>query len=66
MRGTPIQGGLDPQILLGKKEIIKNRVEEYLNIFIDYPYVFNLGHGVLPDTKPEIIEYVVKIVKNKK
>ncbi len=66
MKGIPIQGGMDPQILLGKEEIIKKKVEEYLNIFTGYPYVFNLGHGVLPDTKPEVIEYVVKIVKNKK
>ena len=41
-------------------------VEKYLNIFKDYPYVFNLGHGVLPETKPEIIEYVINIVRNKK
>ena len=41
-------------------------MEQYLNIFIDYPYVFNLGHGVLPNTKPEIIDYVIGIVRNKK
>ena len=66
MKGIPIQGGMDPQILLGDEETIKNKVEKYLNNFTDYPYVFNLGHGVLPNTKPEVIEYVVKIVKNKK
>ena len=48
--GIPIQGGLDPKILLGDKEEIKKRVLEYLNIFKDYPYIFNLGHGVLPAT----------------
>ena len=41
-------------------------VEKYLNIFKDYPYIFNLGHGVLPETKPEIIEYVINIIRNKK
>jgi len=66
LNGLPIQGGLDPKILLTDKENIKMNVEKYLNIFKDYPYVFNLGHGVLPETKPEIIEYVINIVRNKK
>ena len=66
MKGTVIQGGLDPKVLLENKENIKKKVEQYLNIFIDYPYVFNLGHGVLPNTKPEIIDYVIGIVRNKK
>ena len=66
LNGTPIQGGLDPKILLGDKEKIKKNTENYLNIFKDYPYIFNLGHGVLPETKPETIEYIVKIVRDKK
>ena len=62
----PIQGGMNPKILLGDKEEIKKNVEKYLNTFKDYPYIFNLGHGVLPDTKPEIIEYIIQIIRNKK
>jgi len=65
-KGIPIQGGLDPKILLGDKEDIKKNTEKYLNIFKDYPYIFNLGHGVLPETKPETIEYLIKIVREKK
>ena len=56
----------NPKIILTDKENIKTNVEKYLNIFKDYPYVFNLGHGVLPETNPEIIEYVINIVRNKK
>jgi uroporphyrinogen decarboxylase len=63
--GTPIQGGLDPKILLTDKENIKKNTEKYLNIFKNYPYVFNLGHGVLPETKPETIEYIIQIVRNR-
>ena len=63
--GIPIQGGLDPKILLTDKENIKKNTEKYLNIFKNYPYIFNLGHGVLPEIKPETIEYVVQIVRNK-
>ena len=66
LNGIPIQGGLDPKILLTDKEKIKKTAENYLNIFKDYPYIFNLGHGVLPETKPEIIEYLIKIVREKK
>ena len=66
VNGIPIQGGLDPKILLQEKEIIKKNSEKYLNIFKDYPYIFNLGHGVLPEIKPEMIEYVIRIVREKK
>ena len=63
--GIPVQGGLDPKILLTDKEKIKKTTENYLNIFSDYPYIFNLGHGVIPETKPETIEYIIQIVRNK-
>ena len=66
LNGMPIQGGLDPKILLRDKEEVKKNTEKYLNIFKDYPYIFNLGHGVLPEIKPEIIEYIIQIVRNKK
>ena len=66
LNNTPIQGGLDPKILLEGKEKIKKNIENYLNIFKDYPYIFNLGHGVLPETKPETIEYIIKTVRERK
>jgi uroporphyrinogen decarboxylase len=66
LKDIPIQGGLDPKILLGDKEEIKKNTEKYLNIFKDYPYIFNLGHGVLPEIKPETIEYVIQIIRSKK
>ena len=66
LNGLPVQGGLDPKVLLSDKKEIKKSVENYLNIFKDYPYIFNLGHGVLPETKPKTIEYLIKIVREKK
>ena len=66
LNGIPIQGGLDPKILLTDKEKIKKSTENYLNIFKDYPYIFNLGHGVLPEVKPETIEYIIKLVRDYK
>jgi len=60
----PIQGGLDPKILLSDKEMLKKEAIKYLDIFKDHPYIFNLGHGVLPETDPNMFEYLVNTVKN--
>ena len=60
----PIQGGLDPKILLTDKETLKKEVLKYLDIFKDHPYIFNLGHGVLPETDPIMMDYLVKLVKD--
>ena len=60
----PIQGGLDPKILLTDKVILKKEVERYLHIFKDHPYIFNLGHGILPETKIDMVEDLIKIVRN--
>ncbi len=60
----PIQGGMDPKVLLTDKENIKKEATKYLDIFKDHPYIFNLGHGVLPETNPGMMEYLVKTVKD--
>ena len=60
----PVQGGLDPKVLLSDKETLKKEAKKYLDIFKDHPYIFNLGHGVLPETDPDMMDYLVKIVKD--
>ena len=60
----PVQGGLDPKILLSDKDNIKKQTEKYLNIFKDHPYVFNLGHGILPETKLDMVQELIHIVRN--
>ena len=60
----PVQGGMSPKILLSDKENIKKEALKYLNLFKDHPYIFNLGHGVLPETDPKMVEYLVKIVND--
>ncbi len=60
----PVQGGLDPNALLKDIDDMKKDALKYLNIFKDHPYIFNLGHGVLPQTKPETVDYLVKLVKD--
>lgn len=66
IKDIAVQGGLDPKILLKDKDEIKKNTEKYLNTFKDYPYIFNLGHGVLPEIKPETIGYIIELVRNKK
>ena len=60
----PIQGGLDPKVLLTDTDNLKKQTLKYLEIFKDHPYIFNLGHGVLPETNPEMVDYLVKMVKD--
>jgi len=60
----PIQGGLDPKILLTDTSNLKKQALKYLEIFKDHPYIFNLGHGILQETKPEMVDYLVKTVKD--
>ena len=49
--------------ILNKKSPKKELRE---NFFKDHPYIFNLGHGVLTETKPEMMEYLVQTVKEYK
>ena len=60
----PVQGGLDPKVLLSNKENLKKEAKRYLDIFKDHPYIFNLGHGILPETDTSMMDYLVKIVKD--
>ena len=60
----PVQGGLDPKVLLTDKENLKKEAKRYLDIFKNHPYIFNLGHGVLPETDPNMMDYLVKTVKD--
>ena len=60
----PIQGGLDPKILLQDEDTLEKETKKYLNIFKDHPYIFNLGHGILPETKIEMVEKLVKTVRS--
>ena len=60
----PVQGGLDPKILLTDQENIKKEALKYLDIFKDHPYIFNLGHGILPETTPEMVEFIIKTIRD--
>ena len=65
LKDTCIQGGLDPELLLGDEKKLIKEVDKFLDIFDKEPYIFNLGHGILPGTNPNIISKIVdRINKN--
>jgi len=49
-KSKPIQGALDPLLLRAGGPELEGRIDEMLAAWGDGPYVFNLGHGILPDT----------------
>ena len=59
-----MQGGLDPKILLKTEEEIMLGATKYIKTFTDIPYVFNLGHGLLPETEPDKVEKLIKYYRN--
>ncbi len=59
-----LQGGMDPKTLFKKENEIFEEVDKYLNIFKDRPYIFNLGHGLLPETNPDVLQKVIERVRN--
>ena len=59
-----IQGNIDNVIISSEVDDLKDRVNKILDIFSKGKYIFNLGHGVLPETKTKRIEQIIKIVKS--
>ena len=58
-----VQGNLDPLRLLAGGEQMERRVEEIIAGFAGRPHIFNLGHGIVPDTPIAHVERLVEIVK---
>ena len=63
LKDTVIQGGLDPKILLLSDKEIYSNVRKYLDAFKGLPYVFNLGHGMLPETNPDKVDKLIKFYR---
>ena len=59
----PIQGALDPLLLRAGGERLDRRVDQLLQAWGDGPWVFNLGHGILPDTPIAHVEQVLGRIK---
>lgn len=62
--GLPVQGNLDPLLLLGGGAEMERQARHVLDAFADRPHVFNLGHGIGQTTPPEHVSALVKVVRN--
>jgi len=59
----PVQGNLDPLALIAGGEALEQAVATILDAFKDRPHVFNLGHGILPDTPIAHVERLLELVR---
>lgn len=61
--GLPVQGNLDPLLLISGGEALDNAVDRIKGAFAGRPHVFNLGHGILPDTPIAHVERLLDRVR---
>ena len=59
----PVQGNLDPLALIAGGSDLTLAVENILSAFANRPHIFNLGHGILPDTPIEHVEKLLTLVR---
>ena len=59
----PVQGNLDPLLLVTGGVHLERRAREILDLLRGGPFVFNLGHGIVPETPPEHVARLVELVK---
>lgn len=62
----PVQGNLDPLALVKGGPALRDSAASILDAFADRPHIFNLGHGILPDTPIDHVQELVAQVKGNK
>ncbi|PKP81343.1 MAG: uroporphyrinogen decarboxylase [Alphaproteobacteria bacterium HGW-Alphaproteobacteria-18] len=62
--GFPVQGHLDPLLLIEGGGRLDARVRELLDAYRGRPHIFNLGHGVRPETPIAHVERVLELIRN--
>ncbi|GGE87120.1 uroporphyrinogen decarboxylase [Sphingomonas prati] len=63
--GLPVQGNLDPLALIAGGEPLAQAVDHILSAFPERPHIFNLGHGILPDTPIAHVERLLEQVRRR-
>ncbi len=59
-----VQGNLDPHILYADKKVIKERIHRLFDRMREEKgFIFNLGHGIMPDIPFDNVKYAVDIIK---
>ena len=61
--GAVVQGNLDPLALVAGGQEMERQVEELLKGLAGVPHIFNLGHGIVPETPPENVARLVELVR---
>ncbi len=58
-----VQGNLDPMMMITGGDMLVSETQRLLDILGNGPYIFNLGHGITPEGKPENIEKMLKVIR---
>ena len=65
-RNVVLQGNIDPKVLLNGGEILEKNVKELLKIVKGRKHIFNLGHGILPETPVENVQKIIDMIRLQK
>jgi uroporphyrinogen decarboxylase len=60
----PVQGNLDPLLLVAGGEAMAGGVSAILDAFAGGAFIFNLGHGIVPETPPEHVARLIELVRH--
>ena len=61
---VPVQGHLDPLLMLSGGDAMIDRTKELIAAYKNRPFVFNLGHGITPDAKPESVDELTNYIRS--
>ncbi len=64
LKNVVLQGGLDPQLLLKSEKEMFEGATKYIQTFENIPYIFNLGHGLLPETDPDRVKKLIEFYRD--
>ena len=66
LTNSVLQGGMNPRSLLKTEKEMYKEAKKYLDAFKNVPYIFNLGHGLVPETNPDQLGKLIKFVREYK
>ncbi|PHQ67701.1 MAG: uroporphyrinogen decarboxylase [Sneathiella sp.] len=62
---VPVQGNLDPILLVNGGPAMEARIETIIDTLGHGPFIFNLGHGIIPQTPPENVEKLSRLIRHR-
>ena len=60
-----VQGNLDPLSLLGSEQEMLRNIDQILEAFHDRPHIFNLGHGIIPQTSVKSVQNMIDHIRKR-